>query len=120
MKKILIAEDEGHIARLIVFKLEREGYEVTWARDGGEVFKILENFTPDLVILDVMMPVMDGFEVLKKIKSDEKLKNISVIMLTSKSQDRDITEGFELGVDDYIIKPFRPAELVARVKNAMR
>jgi DNA-binding response OmpR family regulator len=120
MKKILIAEDEGHIARLVIFKLEREGYEVTWAQDGGELLSKLENMIPDLVILDVMMPVLNGFEVLKKIRGDDRYKSLPVIMLTSKSQDKDITEGFNLGVNDYIIKPFRPSELIARVKNAIK
>ena len=118
-KKILLAEDEPHIARLVVFKLEREGYEVTWAKDGGEALESIKKNRPDLVLLDVMMPVMNGFDVLKKIKEDEHYWKIPVIMLTAKGQIRDVEKGFDLGSDDYIVKPFRPAELVARVRRKL-
>lgn len=116
-KKIVLAEDESHIARLITFKLEKEGYELTWAKDGGEALEKITEIMPDLVILDVMMPVMDGFEVLKKVKHDETLKAIPVIMLTAKGQDNDIVHGLDTGAADYIVKPFRPAELVARIRR---
>ena len=115
-KKILLAEDEPHIARLIIFKLEREGYEVTWAKDGGEALEAIKNNIPDLVLLDIMMPVMDGFEVLKKIKEDEHYWKIPVIMLTAKGQIKDVEKGFELGSDDYVVKPFRPDKLVEKVQ----
>ncbi len=118
-KKILLAEDEPHIARLIVFKLEREGYEVTWTKDGGEALESIKNNIPDLVLLDVMMPVMDGFDVLKKVKEDERLWKIPVIMLTAKGQIKDVERGFDLGSDDYIVKPFRPDELVARIRRKL-
>ncbi len=119
-KKILLAEDEPHIARLVVFKLEREGYEVIWAKDGGEALESIKKNRPDLVLLDVMMPVMDGFDVLKKIKEDERLWKIPVIMLTAKGQIKDVEKGFDLGSDDYIVKPFRPDELVARIKSKLK
>ena len=118
-KKILLAEDEPHIARLVIFKLEREGYKVIWAKDGGEALESIKKSKPDLVLLDVMMPVMDGFEVLKKVKEDERLWKIPVIMLTAKGQIKDVEKGFDLGSDDYIIKPFRPAELVARIRRKL-
>ncbi len=119
-KKIVLAEDEAHIARLVIFKLEREGYEVLWAPDGEKALEYVRNSLPDLVILDIMMPVMDGYEVLKNIKEDESLKSIPVIMLTAKGQEPDIVKGFNLGTDDYIVKPFRPAELSARIRNALK
>ncbi|MFC1541103.1 response regulator transcription factor [Candidatus Latescibacterota bacterium] len=119
-KKIVLAEDEAHIARLITFKLEREGYELHWEADGGSALEKVREIIPDLVILDIMMPVMDGYEVLKHIKEDDSLKEIPVIMLTAKSQEQDIIKGFNLGSEDYIVKPFKPAELAARIKKILK
>lgn len=117
--KIVLAEDEPQIARFTIFKLEKEGYEVIWEKDGGAAFESIKANNPDLVLLDIMMPVMDGYQVLKKMKEDENLKNIPVIMLSAKGQERDIIKGFDLGSEDYIVKPFRPAELVARIKKIL-
>ncbi|MFC1537957.1 response regulator transcription factor [Candidatus Latescibacterota bacterium] len=119
-KKIVLAEDEAHIARLITFKLEREGYEIHWAADGGSALEKVREVIPDLVLLDIMMPVMDGYEVLKHIKEEDSLKDIPVIMLTAKSQEQDIIKGFNLGSEDYIVKPFKPAELAARIKKILK
>ncbi|MFC1651214.1 response regulator transcription factor [Candidatus Latescibacterota bacterium] len=119
-KKIVLAEDESHIARLITFKLEREGYELFWEADGGSALEKVREIIPDLVLLDIMMPVMDGYEVLKHIKEDDNLKDIPVIMLTAKSQEQDIIKGFDLGSEDYIVKPFKPAELAARIKKILK
>ncbi|MFC1563278.1 response regulator transcription factor [candidate division KSB1 bacterium] len=116
---IVLAEDEPQIARLTTFKLEKEGFNVIWEKNGGDALNSVKNNKPDLVLLDVMMPVMDGYQVLKKIKEDENLKNIPVIMLTAKGQERDVVKGIEMGAEDYIIKPFRPAELTARVKKIL-
>lgn len=115
--RIVLAEDEPQIARLTTFKLEKEGYEVIWEKDGGAALESVKVNHPDVVILDVMMPVMDGYQVLKKIKEDENLKNIPVIMLTAKGQERDILKGLDLGSEDYLVKPFHPAELAARIKK---
>lgn len=117
--KIVLAEDEPQIARFTIFKLEKEGYEVIWEKDGGAALESIKANHPDLVLLDIMMPVMDGYQVLKKMKEDENLKNIPVIMLSAKGQERDIIKGFDLGSEDYIVKPFRPAELVARIKKIL-
>jgi len=117
--KIVLAEDEPQIARLTKFKLEKEGYEIIWEDNGGSAFESVKAHKPDLVLLDVMMPVMDGYQVLKKIKEDEELKHIPVIMLTAKGQERDIIKGLDLGSADYVVKPFRPAELAARVKKIL-
>ena len=118
--KILLAEDEPHIARLVTFKLERVGYDVRWAKDGGEALEMFQNFIPNLVLLDVMMPIMDGFEVLKKIREDDRLSDIPVIMLSAKGQTSDVEKGFDLGSDDYIVKPFQPDELVARIRAKIK
>ncbi len=118
-KKIVLAEDEPQIARLIEFKLKKEGYQVTWKENGKEALEAIKAEEPDLVILDVMMPVMDGYEVLRRLKEDENLKSIPVIMLTARAQERDVVKGIDLGAEDYITKPFHPAELLARVKRIL-
>jgi len=119
-KRIVIAEDEPHIARLVTFKLQREGYAVIWAKDGGEALEQISNTLPDLVILDIMMPVMDGYEVLNRMKESNEMKDIPVIMLSAKGQEQDIVKGLEHGTEDYIVKPFSPAELVARIRKVLK
>lgn len=118
-KKIVLAEDEPQIARLIEFKLKKEGYQVTWKENGEEALKAIKADKPDLILLDVMMPVMDGYEVLRRLKEDENLKSIPVVMLTARAQERDVVKGIDLGAEDYITKPFHPAELLARVKRIL-
>ena len=118
-KKIVLAEDEPQIARLIEFKLRKEGYQVTWKENGEEALEAIKAEKPDLVLLDVMMPVMDGYEVLRQIKEDENLKSIPVIMLTARAQERDVVKGIDLGAQDYITKPFHPAELLVQVKRIL-
>ena len=118
-KKIVLAEDEPQIARLIEFKLKKEGYEVTWKENGEEALKAIKANKPDLILLDIMMPVMDGYEVLRRLKEDENLKSIPVIMLTARAQERDVVKGIDMGAEDYITKPFHPAELLARVKRIL-
>ena len=117
--RIVLAEDDPQIARLVTFKLDREGYVTTWADDGGKAYDTIVSTVPDLVILDVMMPVMTGFEVLEKMKKNDLVSHIPVIMLTSKSQEQDVLKGFSLGISDYIIKPFSPSELLARIKRTL-
>ena len=116
-KKILIADDEAEIRQLIKLYLENEGYEVTEAKDGDEAILKLHSMTPDLCILDIMMPGMDGYQVLKKLRTNS---NIPVIILSAKDADSEKILGLNLGADDYIAKPFNPLELVARVNSAMR
>lgn len=117
--RIVLAEDDPQIARLTSFKLEKEGFEVIWEKDGGAAFESIKSNLPDLVLLDIMMPVMNGYQVLKKMKEDDEIKNIPVIMLTAKGQERDVVTGIEMGAEDYIVKPFRPAELTARIKKIL-
>lgn len=119
-KKVLLAEDEEHIGKLIVFKLEKEGLEVIWKQDGESALAAVKSELPDLILLDVMMPKMNGFDVLKAIQNDESIKNIPIVMLTAKAQESDIVDGINKGATDYIVKPFRPAELVARIKRFLK
>ena len=116
-KKILAVDDERHIVRLIQVNLERAGYQVVAAYDGEEALKKVESEKPDLIVLDVMMPKMDGFEVLKSLKANSQSKDIPVIMLTAKAQDADVFRGWASGVDCYLTKPFNPMELLTFVKR---
>jgi two-component system alkaline phosphatase synthesis response regulator PhoP/two-component system response regulator VicR len=116
-KKILAVDDERHIVRLVEVNLQRAGYEVVTAYDGKEALEKVKSENPDLVVLDVMMPYMDGFEVLKNLKSDPVTAEIPVIMLTAKAQDADVFRGWQSGVDCYLTKPFNPMELLTFVKR---
>lgn len=117
-KRVLVVDDESNIVDILKFNLEREGYEVICAYDGGEALEKARNEAPDLVLLDVMLPVMDGFNVLGEIRKTDKLT--PVIMLTAREEERDKVLGLEIGADDYIVKPFSVRELMARVKTNIR
>jgi two-component system, OmpR family, alkaline phosphatase synthesis response regulator PhoP len=116
-KKILAVDDEKHIVRLVQVNLERQGYEVVTANDGKEALKKVDEENPDLVVLDVMMPYMDGFEVLQNLRRNPSTRDIPVIMLTAKAQDADVFKGWQSGVDCYLTKPFNPMELISFVKR---
>ncbi len=116
---IVIVEDEEDIADLISFALEREGLHVKMAHDGATGVQLIRAERPDMVILDVMMPEKDGFQVFTEMKSDSLTENIPVLFLTARSQLDDKLKGLELGADDYMTKPFSPKELVQRVKNIL-
>lgn len=118
--KILVIEDEKNIAKVVAYNLEREGYRVAAAGDGAEGLKKAKEEAPDLVILDLMLPKVDGLEVCRQLKSDRRTAGIPVIMLTAKTQEADRVVGLEMGADDYVAKPFSPRELVARVKAVLR
>lgn len=115
--KILVCDDERHIVRLIQVNLERQGYQVSTAYDGKEGLEKAKAEKPDLMVLDVMMPYMDGFEVLKNLKRDPDMEDMPVIMLTAKAQDKDVFEGYSYGADMYLTKPFNPMELISFVKR---
>jgi two-component system alkaline phosphatase synthesis response regulator PhoP len=115
--KVLVCDDERHIVRLIQVNLEREGYKVVTAYDGKEGLEKVRTEKPDLMVLDVMMPYMDGFEVLKALRRDADTADLPVIMLTAKAQDKDVFEGYTYGADMYLTKPFNPRELIAFVKR---
>lgn len=119
-KRILIVDDESHIRELIKFNLEKNGYKTLQAADGKEGLELAKERRVDLIILDLMIPVMDGFEVCKEIRKDSTIENTPIIMLTAKSEEIDKILGLELGADDYMTKPFSVRELVARVKAQLR
>jgi DNA-binding response OmpR family regulator len=116
-KTILVVDDEPRIAEAVTMNLELEGYQVSCASNGQEALRKITEELPDLIILDVMMPDMDGFETLRKIRE---VSNVPVIMLTVKGGETDKVRGLDLGADDYVTKPFSPKELVSRVKAALR
>jgi len=116
-KEILIVDDDKNICEVIKLYLQKEGYKVTLAYDGQAGIEAFERSTPSLVVLDIMMPRKDGWEVLKEIR---KSSAVPVIMLTAKGETIDKVLGLELGADDYIVKPFDPKEFIARVKAVMR
>ncbi|MCE5315245.1 MAG: response regulator [Armatimonadota bacterium] len=116
-RKILACDDEKHIVRLVQVNLERAGYEVVTANDGKEALQKVAEENPDLVVLDVMMPYMDGFEVLQNLRRNPATRDIPVIMLTAKAQDADVFKGWQSGVDCYLTKPFNPMELLSFVKR---
>jgi len=116
-KKVLIVEDDGNIAELLHLYLEKEGFDTQVAKDGGKGVELFRSFQPDLVLLDIMLPIMDGWSVLKKIREAEKTP---VIMLTAKGETEDKVSGLEMGADDYITKPFEMKEVLARIHAVLR
>jgi two-component system, OmpR family, alkaline phosphatase synthesis response regulator PhoP len=118
--KILAVDDEEHIQELIKFNLENSGYKVICCGDGIDALKTAKLEKPDLVLLDVMLPGIDGYDVCKEIRKDNNVSNIPIIMITAKSEELDKILGLELGADDYITKPFSIRELLARVKAVLR
>lgn len=118
--KILVVDDEPFIVELVKFNLESAGYEVITASDGHEALKLIEKDHPDLIILDIMLPGIDGMEICRALRFKMQTKDIPVILLTAKTGEIDKVLGLEMGADDYITKPFSPRELVARVKAVLR
>ena len=115
-----MVDDEDDILELLQYNLKREGYQVSGVTSGEEGVKLIRQSLPDLAILDLMLPGVDGFEVCRLIKGDPRTQHIPVIMLTAKGEETDVVAGLELGADDYITKPFKPRILLARVKAALR
>lgn len=118
--KILVVDDEEHIVELIKYNLESNGYKVITAYDGKEALDKSIKEEPDLILLDLMLPKIDGFEVCKKLKKDVNTEYIPVIMLTAKGEETDKVLGLEIGADDYITKPFGIREMIARIKAVLR
>jgi two-component system KDP operon response regulator KdpE len=114
---ILVVDDETRIVRFVRARLQEDGYQVVTANTGEEALKVVEEESPDLVILDIMMPGIDGFETLRRIRRDS---DIPVIMLSARMSDADRIRGFDNGADDYVVKPFNPDELAARVEAVLR
>jgi two-component system phosphate regulon response regulator PhoB len=119
-ERILVVDDEEDILELVRFHLAREGYQLTLAATGEEALKKARRETFDLVVLDLMLPGLDGLEVAKALKADARTKSVPIVMLTAKGEDADVVSGLEIGADDYITKPFSPRVLTARVKAVLR
>lgn len=119
-ESILVVEDEEDIRELLKYNLEKEGYQVFGSATGEEALQAVRNRRPDLILLDLMLPGMDGLEVCRKIRGEAQTQHLPIIMLTAKGEEADIVTGLELGADDYITKPFSPRVLLARLRAALR
>lgn len=120
MSRILVVEDEKNILELIKYNLEREGFQVLTALDGTQGLEMAREENPDLIVLDVMLPGMNGLEVCRELLLDHMTRRVPIIMLSARAEELDRVLGLEMGADDYIVKPFSPRELVARVKARLR
>jgi two-component system alkaline phosphatase synthesis response regulator PhoP len=118
-KRILVVDDEIYIVHILEFTLTMEGYEVLTAADGEEALRRLEQDRPDLVVLDIMMPKVDGYEVLRRIRADEEFRQLPVILLSAKGRPIDRETGLEIGADDYIVKPFSPRRLLEKIQDLL-
>jgi DNA-binding response OmpR family regulator len=118
-KRVLIADDEANIVASLEFLMEQAGFEVKVAPDGAAALALVASFRPDLVLLDVMMPVKNGYEVCQQLKSDPGTRAVKVILLSAKGRDVEVAKGLELGADAYVTKPFSTRELVAKVKELL-
>ncbi len=120
MKKILIVDDEPNIVMTLEYTFKKLNFEVFIARDGQEALDILENQLPDIIILDVMMPMVDGFATLEQIKKDKRLNHCKVIFLSAKNKEKDIEKGLALGANLYVVKPFSIKKLVEQVNELIQ
>jgi phosphate regulon transcriptional regulator PhoB len=118
--KVLVVDDEKDILELVRYHLEKEGYQYLQAPDGPTAIRLIQTHQPDLLILDLMLPGLDGLEVCRQLRRDAATARLPVIMLTAKAEEVDRVVGLEVGADDYVVKPFSPRELVARVKAVLR
>lgn len=119
-RHVLIVEDEPDQQELLRFNLSREGFQVSCAENGRQALEMIRHALPDLVLLDLMLPGMDGLEVCRQIRRDAAMAHVPIVMLTAKAEDSDVVAGLELGADDYITKPYSPRVLLARVRAVMR
>lgn len=119
-KKILIADDNQNIRDALTYLLEDEGYQLLLARDGTETLQKVREQRPDILFLDIMMPGMNGYEVCRTIRADSEVKNTYIIMLTAKGQVTEQERGKEVGANEYIVKPFSPMEILAKVKHILQ
>lgn len=118
--RVIVADDDATTASLVRATLQKYDMECHVARDGGEALEMTKDLQPDALVLDINMPHLDGFEVLASLRGEERTRDITVVLLTARQQETDILRGFGLGADDYIIKPFSPMELVARLKRLLK
>jgi DNA-binding response OmpR family regulator len=119
MARVLVADDDPIVRELIVYKLETEGYDVVVAEDGTSALSTVQESTPDIVVLDVHMPGLSGFDVCRMMRAEPATAQVPVIMLTASVQEADISTGFVSGADDYVAKPFSPRELVSRIQAVL-
>ena len=118
-KRVLIADDEPNIVASLEFLMEQAGFEVKLAANGQEALELVASFRPDLVLLDVMMPVKNGYEVCQILKSDPATRAVKVVMLSAKGRDVEVAKGIELGADAYVTKPFSTRDLVAQIRDML-
>ena len=118
--KIVVIEDEVDILEVINYNLSKEGFDVCSALDGEEGLALIKKEVPDLVLLDLMLPGLDGIEICRTLKADYSTRSIPIIMVTAKGEESDIVLGLGMGADDYVVKPFRPRELMARIRSVLR
>ena len=119
MPKVLIADDEPNIVVSLEFLMQRGGYEVRVARNGEEALALVESFNPDLVLLDVMMPLRSGFEVCQRIRENPARRHTKIVMLTAKGREAEVSKGLSLGADLYVTKPFSTQELLAQIRDLL-
>lgn len=119
MKKILLVDDEPNILMALEYTFTKHNFQVFVARDGQEALDILQNQQPDIIILDIMMPLVDGYETLRQIKNDDRLHHCKVIFLSAKNKEKDIEKGLALGADAYVLKPFSVKKLVEQVHELL-
>lgn len=117
---ILVVEDDENIQQLVGYNLAKAGFHVLYADNGEQALSVIKRERPELIILDLMLPGLNGFEICKLVRKDPKTKNLPIVMLTAKSEENDMAAGLDLGADDYITKPFSPKILISRVKAALR
>jgi two-component system, OmpR family, response regulator MtrA len=120
MARIVVADDDADIRDLVVFKLRQSGHDVHPVADGAAAVEECQSVTPDLVVLDVMMPGMGGLDACRALRQDPALARVPVILLTARAQESDIEQGFDAGADDYVVKPFSPRELASRVSAVLQ
>lgn len=118
--KILVMEDDAMTAELIDFLLRRQGHEVRIEKDGRAGLTALQDFQPDILLLDILMPFLDGLSVLSQVRQSPATRRLPVLMLTAKSSESDIVRALDMGANDYLVKPFQPAELLARINRLSR
>ncbi|WP_354625220.1 response regulator [Psychromonas sp. MME2] len=119
-QKIVVVEDEADILEILTYNLQREGFDVVSASNGIQGLQLIRDHLPDIALLDLMLPGMDGLDICKQLRSQTETANIPIIMVTAKSEESDIVLGLGLGADDYVSKPFSPKELIARIKSTLR
>jgi two-component system alkaline phosphatase synthesis response regulator PhoP len=118
-KRILVVDDEIYIVHILEFSLSMEGYEVVTAHDGEEALRRIEETNPDLVVLDIMMPKMDGYEVCRRVRADERFAHLPILLLSAKGRPVDREAGIAAGANDYMTKPFRPRDLIERIEELL-